>query len=638
MTKKSIQISILTFVCAIACSACNESNDSDVIACLANNVCEDPSRVCINGLYCLPKCKADSCDPGYFCADTGICTKEEAEKPVCSDTVPCADKNKQCVNGQCVTPTSSSGTCSGTEKCAKSNTYCVDGACVGASQTKSCTDDAACGEGKYCDDGHCVDQCVSSDGCTNYRVCDTAVGKCIEKCYLNGCPAGQACNNDGLCVVGECTSWQRCYESGFDRTYVCDVPNFKCIKVCSAGTCGDGKYCDAEDGLCHEGECSEVDACTGSKVCDLSKHVCVEKCTSDASCNGLLCDVDGRCVEPCSVGTCGSGKACDPASLLCIEAECSAIDGCSLNYQVCDAGKCVDKCTMSGVTCGEGTVCDKNSGLCIPRCTKGGCAQGEVCGNEGKCVTGECSLIEECKDTAKVCSANYKCVTPKEVNNDCYFYSTCETFCDGTREEECEKCRAKSKWCPEGQQCNAYNTCIDSASADGLGLGMACDDAVEGKKCASDLYCDPKQNVCLQAAYKVQGTSCTAGAYTDHCEGNLIVECSDYYSQVMVYDCKTHYINWDLGTTGAFYGDDYVCAKRPGTNYVACAQQCSSAEVASGATKHVCGWDLDDNDIEYSDKYVCEYNEEGISAYFNEDSEECWYGCSYDNGGICDRY
>jgi hypothetical protein len=292
---------------------------------------------------------------------------------------------------------------------------------------------------------------------------------------------------------------------------------------------------------------------------------------------------------------------------------------------------------MSGAKCSDNSICDSDSGLCIPRCTAKSCGEGQVCGNEGKCVSGECSLVEPCDDTSNVCSAGYKCVAAAQTKNECYFYSTCDNLCNSAEHaSDCTKCLARSKWCPEGKQCNAYNECIDSSEADGLGLGVACDDAIAEKKCASGLYCDAKSGVCLQAAYKVQGTSCTAGSYADHCEGNLIVECSQTFSQVMVYDCKTYYTNWDLTTTGTFFGDDYVCAKRPGSHYVACAQQCSAEEIQSGATKHICGYDRDDYDIEYSDLYVCEYNDDGISAYFNEDSEECWYGCSYDNGGTCD--
>ena len=637
---KSFFIFIPT-ICMISCFSCSDDKkiEPGVIPCLADNTCADASRVCINDLYCVPRCTPDSCDPGFVCAASGICTKQNAQdptKPQCSQEVPCTDSNLHCVGGKCV-PKSSGAACSGTQKCDKSNFYCVNGQCLAASATTSCGDDTACPDTQYCDNGHCADHCASSDGCTDHRECDPQTGKCVERCFLKGCPDGMACNNNGLCVVGDCTSWQRCYENGFDQTYVCDVPNFKCIKKCSEGSCGTGKYCDSDDSLCHDGECSEIDACTGTKVCDLSSHTCIEKCTSDAACGGLLCDSDGRCVEPCATGTCRKGKVCDPDTNLCIEAECSPLDGCPQSYQVCDKGHCVDRCTMSGAKCSENAVCDAASGLCIPKCTAESCQQeGQVCGNEGRCVDGECSIIEPCADPSMVCSADYKCVTPKNIKNDCYFYSTCASQCDGSHEKDCNDCRSKSKWCEEGKQCNAYNECIDSSSADGLGLGIACDDAVAGKSCASGLYCDSKQKVCLQDAYKVQGTSCTAGSYADHCEGNLIVECSEYYSQVMVYDCKTYYVDWDMGTNASFYGDDFVCAKQPGTNYVACAQQCAADDVTAKSTRYVCSRDLDDFDAEYSNSYLCKYNEEGISAYYYEQSKECWNGCSLEDG-TCDN-
>ncbi len=656
---------VVVALSSLVMAACDDSSSTDekqtTALCKADNTCADASKVCING-YCLDKCSADSCGEGFYCADNGICSpKEDPSKdpecsdskpctdtskscvkgvcqpnsadPECSDAKPCADTTKKCINGVC--QAKSNGTaCSGSQKCEVPGRVCSNGQCVTKNEAKMCANDAACDASQYCDSARCVDRCTTEAGCTDHRVCN-AEGKCVEKCYTNKCPSGQACDSTGLCVDGECTAWQRCSEGGFDKSYVCDVENRKCIKRCSAGTCGAGKYCDSEEGLCFEGECSEVDECTGTKVCDLAKHVCVEKCTDDDSCGDKdkLCDTDGRCVSPCAHGTCKGGKVCDPESKLCIVAECSDLDACPINYQVCESGVCKDKCTMMGVKCDDGFICDKNNGHCVPACTADSCTEsGMVCGNEGKCVFGECSDLVPCQDTNKVCSVLYKCVSPKKNGSDCWFYSLCDNECNGEAEgsENCTRCRERSHYCDEGKQCNASNQCIDSKNADGRGQGERCDDA---NKCASDLVC--KNGACVHKAFEKEGDSCSPSIDGSYCDGNIIVECNSNSGLFMVSDCKAYYLNLTSASTASFYGKDFTCGKLPGENYYTCIQECSDADAKAHKKTYACGWEPDDSEIEYSDQYTCGYSDEGIAGYFQDDSKECWTGCNF-NTGLCD--
>ncbi len=698
---KPIRLLLAVSLCAALAQACSETKNtsSDSLEpCSEDGTCSDSSKVCINH-YCLNKCTKDSCGKDEVCPSSGICTKGE-----CSDIVPCS--------GDLV--------CQGA-KCVERGTPVDDPEKKGTAK-----------EGEKCSEQHL---------CESYLRCSDE-GVCVKKCYTTGCETGFACSNEGVCVKGDCTTWQRCSEKGFDDTFVCDTAERKCVKKCSAGSCGDGKYCDSSDKLCHVGECSEVDACKNNlTVCDLTPgsktiHTCIDKCTSDDSCGAdKLCDTDGRCVEPCASKTCQDGKVCDPNSRLCIQADCSTLDACSLTYQVCDEGHCVDKCTMQGVKCPEDKYCETLTGLCKPVCTPESCAaQGLLCGDEGMCVKGECSSYNPCSGT-KVCSADYKCVEPVKPNNDCYFYKNCDdcdakfdcsqfdceiTACDSCGAESeayskchtelfacldagnfyencpnhCEKeldaktacetkrnacikadkedcasltdeaqiaaceatntcksdkrtcesqkstcltakqdCESKSKLCPEGQRCTADNRCVPSAELNGLGLGESCDPMDKTQKCATGLVClMPSTNseyVCLQEAYAAQGKPCTASAYQDHCEGNIIVQCSEYYGMVMVYDCKTNYIDWDVGVVDKFYGDNFTCAKRPGTKLVGCVQMCNDA---SAKEWYGCGYDTSDEsyEVDYSDRYLCKYNSEGIQAYYYQDSEEC--SCSYSTG------
>ena len=678
-------------VCACF-AACNETKSSvdDITACNANVPCADTTKVCVNTV-CLARCTADSCGADEVCADSGLCEK------------------KECVNDD---------ECAGTLVCRKSR----------------CVDSGSNPGGKCSDTNPCVGATVCSDK-----------GVCVDKCYVPGCPTGFACNNDGLCVEGECTGWQKCKESG----KVCDVPNRACIPECTAGSCGAGKYCDSDDHLCHEGECSEVDECSDTnKVCNLSSHTCIPKCTDNDSCgagSGLLCDTDGRCVTPCTGGSCRNGKVCDSDSKLCVVGQCSYVDPCQNTYQVCDIPNrtCVDKCTSTGFQCPSDKYCNKNSYLCETRCTAGGCGAGKVCGNDGYCVDGECSDLEPCSSEGTVCSATYKCVEPKPIKNDCYFYGPCEectgtVSCDekyncqisdckscdeitaqfsecyeaykkcyapdgsGTPEKcgdgckdliaqkeacytergqcidadmedctaasdktacearnQCKKdkrnclsdtnscdknrteCLARSKNCDPGFQCNAQNECIDSTTADGLGLGAECKDAdtcTAGVDCcASDLLCIKMhngKNYCREAAYQYNDRECGEdAAFTDRCIGNLVVACDEYYGKVIVQDCKTHYIDMSSGTTGTFYGDSFFCAKHIGSSLVTCVEQCTTQK----DTKYICGYDLDDYEVNYSDTYTCRYNQEGKLGYFATDSKFCQSTCGWDDAGLCDK-
>ena len=383
---------------------------------------------------------------------------------------------------------------------------------------------------------------------------------------LESCDDTRLCGSDSVCV------------------------NRVCLPRCTENSCSEGQVC-GHDGLCTLA-CGDTHPCADNAIC--VEGLCEPRCSDANPCvEGRVCGAEGRCVEPCTSSGCPDGQICS------------------------ESGVCFDRCTSKN-DCASGEVCEVNTGKCIAECTIDSCADGQVCGDDGLCVVGECSQRVACPN-GLICTDDHVCVRESE----CYFARHCEEGSYGY-----EKCLAGNKWCPEGKQCNALNKCIDSSTADGLGLGEPCD---ETHLCASDLACI--KGYCKEGSYKIDRNSCTSGSFQNRCVGNIIIECDEDTGTVAVQDCKTSYTDFTVPTTGIFYGEDFYCMKQPGENYVVCAQKCEAKN--AGATKHICGWDLTYTDVDYSDLYVCKSNEDGAFGYFHEDTEECASTCEYTNV-LCD--
>lgn len=175
-------------------------------------------------------------------------------------------------------------------------------------------------------DDDCDGQTDEGDLCPNGKVCDK--GTCVDNCVSGefACSNGKVCNADGHCVDPRC------------KDVACDAG-----KVCVAGTC--------------KGACDDV-VCPHDQVCRAG--ACVNACAGVTCESGQVCD-HGACITNCTCLGCSEGKTCDDTSGLCIETACAGVT-CT-GDQHCAGGACVEAC--SGVVCPAGQACE--IGTCVDK-------------------------------------------------------------------------------------------------------------------------------------------------------------------------------------------------------------------------------------------------------------------------------
>jgi hypothetical protein len=161
-----------------------------------------------------------------------------------------------------------------------------------------CTDDATCG-GAKCDvaSGVCV-TCLADADCSGALPrCDAILHVCVECRELADC---------GNVLERRCEpTTHRCIDSCFDDDdacpgagFVCSSERRACIECKSSANCAGspaGAYCDRDVGRCVE--------CSSNAQCPTEKPVCDRR--------------SGRCAACVSSTACGSGRLCDPVSLVC---------------------------------------------------------------------------------------------------------------------------------------------------------------------------------------------------------------------------------------------------------------------------------------------------------------------------------
>ena len=351
---------------------------------------------------------------------------------------------------------------------------------------------------------------------------------------VNGCSESSETEKDN---GASCQSGSEC------RSNLC--VNYTCTEPCTVFSCGEGEIC-LPSGIC-EAECSAAKPCTDGKVCEGGK--CVAKVEAECS-----------ATKPCT-----DGKVCEGGKCVAkVEAECSAEKPCA-DDKICEDGKCVYECTaakpctggkvcISGKCkpeCDDDRPCKQNDRACIDgrcvfrpedACTKGSCAAGTVCGEDGACFAGECSTIDACAD-GLFCQ-NAKCVTREQVvchgdvdcgegygcdQNKCVPESSCsmtrtcpnnwvchQGTCQAPVSAQCSKARA----CPDATQTCVENKCVTCHCA-------------ETEVCVGDGRCvDAKTS---ESGKVSAGDACSHETFMQHCDNNRQFSCID--GKVSVANC-----------------------------------------------------------------------------------------------------
>lgn len=315
---------------------------------------------------------------------------------------------------RCVTSGLGKGTCGNCLTSADCATSAAPACSVTNNQCSVCNGDqgttatAACptGASPYCQTAGTCGRCTSDTDCAGNHAgprCDTATGSC-----------GNTCSTDAICGPGE---W--CDNVGDAGTPVCQakvanslpVPGGACTATLGARACASGA-CDAKDNLCgvaNGDACSAGDA--GGGAC--RSGVCVatggnagkcEPCTADSSCSGAT-PACSATTNQCVACTATNAATCSGATPLCDTAK-SACVGCngdlgtkhsedcaSASAPVCFASGSCGKCTVNSDCSGAahaGRVCDLSTGACGDTCTTSSeCGSGLWCsasaGGTGTC-------------------------------------------------------------------------------------------------------------------------------------------------------------------------------------------------------------------------------------------------------------
>ncbi|MBK7402047.1 MAG: DUF4215 domain-containing protein [Myxococcales bacterium] len=317
--------------------------------------------------------------------------------------------------------------CNGTEVCGADH-KCAPG--------KPLADGDACGTGKVCKGGTCIDSvCGDSvktapeecdDGnTTNGDGCDSCKFSCVAADAARNCKSADACIGDGTCD---------------DAKHTCTAGTAKA----DGTTCGTGLVCKAGACVsvsCGDGIVSGTEECdlgagngpgTGCEVdCKFSCKKSPDSCPDTEPCNGTeacaTVSVGGKSGQKCAAGTplgdgaaCGTGKTCK--SGVCASANCGngVLDtgedcdfgagngpgtGCELSCKFsCTTApdSCPDSNPCNGVeTCAAVTVGGKTGQKCSPGTPLAACA---ACGTGGVCVAGACKSSvcgDACVDAAK---------------------------------------------------------------------------------------------------------------------------------------------------------------------------------------------------------------------------------------------
>jgi hypothetical protein len=538
--------------CNQACEVCNATPGTCTAAPKGSSgrgscgvgACDGTSHVCSTS------CTTDAdCSATGWCK-AGTCTATQAPGGACA-------RDRQCQSGSCRDGVCCDKACNGAcEACTKAKGATADGTCTtlpasakpaacggyacsgtSAACAASCTTDAQCASGYWCDGAFCQATRAQGDSCTRGGQCAAGLT----------CADGVCCNS---ACDGACQACAAAHKQSGDASGTCGPakagsdPGDRC-PADAASTCGKSGACNAT------GSCalwSKGTACGGGVVCDAG------------AAKGQTCDGLGACV------TDAAGTACAPGS-------CSAAAGCTFTCSsdadcdatgFCDGGACkakasagrtctaADQCAsgfcVDGVCCGS--ACDRVCEACNGVGTEGTCTAvtGAPRAGHGACAasgTGDACAAAACDGaTRDACTAFAGPETTCRAAGCDNGVESLATKCDGTgacpkastrpcapfacKGTHCAASCASDDDCAKGNRCDVgTGTCVSRGACDGAHTVVGtdgsetecapyrCDDqgcksACEtSEDCTSQAICDGKQCVLVPAASS-DGGGCAA--------------------------------------------------------------------------------------------------------------------------------
>ena len=534
---------------------------ADGLSCSASNQCGNGN--CADGVCCNQACggQCQACDvpgnvgqcvavngaphgPRSACAGSGTCGGS------CNGSNPsaCAYPTVQCRGASCTSGVATAAAaCDGAGSCpSPSITSCNPYACGASACKTSCTADADCGAGDYCDGtGACVPKkgdgvaCSASNQCGNgscadgvccnqacngqCQACDVpgSVGQCVA---VSGAPHGPrtACTGAGSACGGACDGADPSACAYPDSTTSCRGA------TCSAGIATAAATCDGA-GTCPAAVTTQCDP----YVC--GANACKTSCASEADCiAGDGCDATGVCVPKTLLGQgCSSSNQC--VSGFCIDGYCCD-QGCSGQCQACDVAGSEGTCApVAGDPHGARTACRGSGTTCGGACdgvATAACAYPDatVSCRSGSCSAGSATLAAGCDGTG---------LCPAPQTQLCNPYLCGATACLGNcaRDADC----IAGDWCsagvcvpklPDAQACGGSSQCASGSCVDGVCCDQACDGqcqacdvpgsvgvcvAVSGDPHGARTACATDGSACGGSCDGAHGLSC--GYPTAQCRG-----------------------------------------------------------------------------------------------------------------------
>ncbi len=346
-------------------------------------------------LSCLAQtCQILSCTRSTECPEGAACVEGFCEAPECLSTEDC-DEGALCFEGDCredlCTRREECGTeqvCRGTPpRCLPPPEICEDAldcpigqACKLplASCVPSCTADASCVEGTYCDGRLCRNVCEGTADCDPGEFCTD--GRCRAPRDCSGeprCPPEADLRDPTTCACVECLEDTDCLVARQEACVegICRVCE---IRAEVESVCTDQDLIPL-GGCCLE--CLQDTNCATGELCEGGRCIDVleQRCQTDADCReNFFCD-GYRCTLPASLKPCGTQAACP-------EGEACYGDGrCRVEADVCGDCPAPSRC-VAEVGDREGTCAG-----CTDHCSAQGCGTAQLCyvpegGSEGWCV------------------------------------------------------------------------------------------------------------------------------------------------------------------------------------------------------------------------------------------------------------